>query len=710
MRKWLIIMLLSFSPGIVMSEGGSVRAGEHEGFTRLVIDIQPSTEWSIMRNVQGYEIKIPEAGVFDTSAVFGRIPTTRIYSLDSEPDGEGLLVGTNCECHITAFKWRADKLVVDINDGPGKADSPFEVRAVRPVIDVPLPLVVPQPARDLQVSATREVSTTEQVNVVETGALSALEKIVVESLARGAAQGLLTPATDLKRSASEGLSTAGINNVIIGSGRQPGLLAHTSIDLGKVGADDLISTPGIACASDSLFSVSDWGGVGGFFEFIAPLREGLTNELGAADHNGANRLAKAYLYFGFGREAKAVLALDDVNSQERLTLRAIASVIDGDQLEADIFSNQLDCDGPVAFWAFISRPKGVTKKGNRDTILNAFRNLPEGLQSHLAPRLSSRFLEVGDPEAAELAFSIKNSTVESKLAEADLQAAINGERAKATSLEDLLGQDVRMTPEALLEYLQSSNESGRYVDAEAMALAEILRFENAGRPIEAQLSLAQITAYLNDRDEADAFELMSEVKDLITPDDMRSAENQAIIIATADREMDAFLALAFSEMVEQADAAAQNAVAERLLKIGMPERASILIEGSAAGEAMMNRRYLRADAAVELGDFQGAIQSIAGLSTDRAKELRDRAAMSAESLNILGEVSVGNDWRLGNWARLSTSDDALLKSVSSSILAAPPTNSSPAEPLAFGKELISQSEQTRALLDQVLNRYAPVSQ
>lgn len=711
MRKWISILLVVVSPSLAASDSAIVRAGEHPTFTRLVVDISPNAEWDIKRNNDGYDINIPNAGDFDTSVVFDRIPTTRVSSLESVAEGGGLKLGTNCDCHVTAFKWRADKLVVDINDGPGKKDSPFEAR-MAPQTQA-LPLMVLNPPRDFQISVPTEKPEEIASQIVEQNALSALEKIVVESLARGASQGLLSPAKKL--SMPDGISSAADAQTILADGLdQPGLLAHTSIDLGKVGAEDPLQTSDAQCQSSNFFAVSEWGSNSGLYGTIAPLRENLTGELGEPDHDAINQLARAYLHFGFGREAKGILSLDDENSQERMVLEAMASVIDGDTLETDVFSEQIDCNGPSAFWAFLSREAGSAKKGNRDAILNTFRNLPIALQSHFAPRLSKRFLDVGDPDAAEMAFSIENfvesGSIESRLAKADLQSAIGSEGDKVASLDEMIENDTRMTPEALLEFFRLSMEAGAQIDDDIMALAEILRFENAGSSLEVGLATAQVDAYLANGSEAAAFDLLSEVEELIPTDVKNELEAKAIRIAASTRNVEGFLDLAFSEIVKESDPATQNIVVKRLLEIGLAERATVLLGSDAIGDAMMERRYLRAEAALELGNFEEAIQQIAGLSTERANVLREQTSASAEQSDILDEVSIGDDWRQGNWARLSVSDDPLLQSVSNSILENTLVNEAPDEPLAYGRELIAQSEKTRALLDEVLDRYTPVSQ
>ena len=46
-RRALALALAAAAPAAAAPEGGPIRGGEHAGFTRLVMQVDPTTEWSL---------------------------------------------------------------------------------------------------------------------------------------------------------------------------------------------------------------------------------------------------------------------------------------------------------------------------------------------------------------------------------------------------------------------------------------------------------------------------------------------------------------------------------------------------------------------------------------------------------------------------------------------------------------------------------------
>lgn len=713
MNRLLTIFFLLIFPLSSAAAEGDVRAGEHDSFSRLVIDIPIGSDWVVFRNQAGYVARVPGAAEFDIAQIFNRIPKTRITGVVAEKGTNTLEISIGCECHALAFLWRPDKLVVDIKDGEAPDNSPFEeVESPQPS-RLQLPIFVPPAPRQIEFEIPPISPIQPDVVTDQQATLSSLERIVVESLARGATQGLLTPSAnlDLADSLSDLTNFRHIGAHI--ERNQPGLLAHTSIDFGNGGGLQVEPLIRDACLPDSYFAVDSWGSEAGFFETLAPLRAVLTDEFYETSHENVNQLAKAYLYFGFGREAKEALRLDSEMSQERKVLTAIGSIIDDDVIETDILKYQISCENAGALWAFMSTTAPSLRGENRNAIFKAFRSLPAHLQSYLSPRLSRKFSEIGDFESAELALSIEeyivNDSVESTLAKSDLHSGLGDLGVAIDGLQNSIDSGARMTPEGLIDYFKVAIQTDEVIDPKAIALADILRFEYDGKEVAAELATTQIEALLAAVMPERALEVLVDVADIIGPDDAQRLISSAIISASETFPDSGFLDLAFSKAPDQASSRAQNVVAERLISIDLPERAAQLLKDSTVGEDMIARRYLRAKGAIELGDGATALQNLAGLSTEIAVDLRQRAELLQGDTNDAVEVSIGDNWRMGNWAALAQGPDALLQSVSLSVLDVAPQLNSEGTPLAEGRGLLEQSKQTRQLLDSIMERYVLVT-
>ncbi|MGB3312978.1 MAG: hypothetical protein WBB85_01085 [Albidovulum sp.] len=103
-----------------------VRAGEHDGFSRIVLDLATPVDWELGRDANGYVLRLARENVeFDLSRIYQMIPRDRIADLVQSGDGT-LHFTLGCECHAKAFVTGGGSVVVDIADGPPAPASPFE--------------------------------------------------------------------------------------------------------------------------------------------------------------------------------------------------------------------------------------------------------------------------------------------------------------------------------------------------------------------------------------------------------------------------------------------------------------------------------------------------------------------------------------------------------------------------------------------------------
>ena len=106
-RHWLYVILILWG-GALVAQDDSVRSGEHETFTRLVLPIPVDAEWTLRRRPDRYVFSIVNGQQqFDIAQVFDRIPRTRIADLQTMQDGAALAIVISCtNCYADAFLWR----------------------------------------------------------------------------------------------------------------------------------------------------------------------------------------------------------------------------------------------------------------------------------------------------------------------------------------------------------------------------------------------------------------------------------------------------------------------------------------------------------------------------------------------------------------------------------------------------------------------------
>ncbi len=139
----LSVVFFAFAGQSGLAETVRVRAGEHEGFTRLVIEIGEKTGWQLGRTREGYAFRLARKDVdFDISTIFSRVPRSRLANVTGATDG-ALALAVSCDCHATAFDAGGGKIVIDIAAGSPAAESPFE----NPVADDETQVTRAQPLR-----------------------------------------------------------------------------------------------------------------------------------------------------------------------------------------------------------------------------------------------------------------------------------------------------------------------------------------------------------------------------------------------------------------------------------------------------------------------------------------------------------------------------------------------------------------------------------
>ena len=120
-RAYVSSGLLALAAGAApaAAEGGAIRGGEHDGFTRIVLTVDPTTEWSLETADGRATLRFPGKELpFSTRGVYDRIPRTRITSVGVVPDPAGTLVTVDlgCDCRVSTSFVGARYLALDVAD------------------------------------------------------------------------------------------------------------------------------------------------------------------------------------------------------------------------------------------------------------------------------------------------------------------------------------------------------------------------------------------------------------------------------------------------------------------------------------------------------------------------------------------------------------------------------------------------------------------
>ena len=763
MMRLFIVLLCLFGQGAT-AEVIRVRSGDHAGFTRLVLAIPVGRNWRIGRQGAGYDVETGAAtDSFDLAAAFEKIQRTRVAALLPAATPGRLRIELACECHVQAFLWQPDRVVIDIVDGPAPVDALYEQTLDLPdvaptpelettVAVLPLTFTLPGPTavhliRPEAEKADGPVQEPAGDSAVS-ARISATEQAIIESFARAASQGVLdvaaappqamqahaqaAPADHLDMAATAAgtapdhagspASALAEFEITAPAESRPGITAQTSVDRGQTlgEAPELGAAEADTCLDDALVDLEHWGDARDFPVQIAERISGLTIEFDAYPEGAVEALARTYIYFGFGREAVQTLALDQTNSQQRRVLVALAHIVDQEPDPARLFAGQLGCATQSALWTALSRGTFEgTSESERNAAKSGFRALPPMLRGHLGAQLAQLFVDFGDPGVAEtiLAAARGEATaarIETALTAADILLETAGADAAIAALTEMATGDARLTPDALVQLIDLSLSQQQDVPPDMIALAGTMQYEYRGLPVAAALIDAQARALIAGDAFAAAFTLLDGPVEPLGMDDLARLRSAAILALTLRASDPAFLNFAFDDLPVADNPMVENAVASRLVALGFADRAAALLTSPATGAAARDRRYLQAEIALQLGDV-ASVEGFLGAMTD-PRAARLRAAALAASGDFAAAASAGQivpgsppdaagAWRAGDWAGLEHSDDPLLRAAADAIRA-DPAALDPSTPLAASRELLDQATQTRDLASQLLARFA----
>ncbi len=460
------------------------------------------------------------------------------------------------------------------------------------------------------------------------------ETRLLQQIGRASAQGLLNPneggqhSGELNPRGNEDRPLNPLDNMSVTSAidRETGLSAVGNIE----------DKEGSHCLEDREIAVHRWGADGPFSQQVGKLRNTMLGEFDQMDETVVLRLARTYLHFGFGAEARATLRMipeGDLDETSREVMMTMARILDGATTPVNtVFTGQQTCTGDAAFWAAMS--DGVVKKNaNTDAIQQTFAKLPAHLRVHLGPRMSTLFATAGDPHVAKAALrAVDRTGIETvpdrNLAEAAIAELEGNTDEVARNLTEEVAEQSKNTPRALIELIELSFKERRALSPDVPEVTASYELENRDTAVGAELRIAEVTALALAGRFSEAFARFSRLA-AIDGTSARDAANTPLMTLLTENANDiTFLkhALIFAEEAGATRAGqVGDIIAARLLDLGFAEQAEMLLQKLSLEPDNEERRLMSAEAHLAMDQPQRALVELMGLEGEQADRMRAQA-------------------------------------------------------------------------------------
>ena len=687
-RSILAAAILALLPGVPLrAEPVPVRTGEHDGFTRLVLDLPRALPWRL--ETDGDEAKLALDGIradFDLDGAFRRLTTTRVAGLTQTAGASTLSIALGCACRVEAFRVGETMLAIDIHGDPdtthgARADAPpnttdstapalplalgheprfrfpFEARHNSPSMVLPFgPAETwPAPVRKAAVSAplagqgAADPAPPEADEMTRTLRLAEAERRLAEQLGRAAAQGLVTPKTAHLPDPHTHVKTDGFNGTDHPAGTGPdsgpaphdrpglNLRAQTSADRDFVkllGAMDQTGD-GNVCLTEADLDIAAWASDATFGQQVGRLRASLLGEFDRPDPHAARALARLYIHFGFGAEALHVLKTAELTGDGTNTLKSMAEIMEyGHARGPAPFSTQFDCDSPASLWAVLAHP--VLPEGarpNAAALLRSLSALPPQIRGFLGPIVSDRLVAARQDDLAARVLRLVergNDAPDARfeMALANVSLADGDATTAAQALDHVVGSNTELSPQALIALIDTRLKTGQSIDIQTAGLAGAYAQEYRKDTLGAELKRVHILALAEAGAYDDAFHELDLFAPHTAPDTALRLRSHAMAALARDGGNVPFLKHALMIDAPEYTALAPkagNAVAGRLIALGFPAQAAAFLGTAMDGTSDHDRRLLRARSALAQMKPQRAEVELLGLTGPDTDRLRAEA-------------------------------------------------------------------------------------
>lgn len=779
MLAWLLAQVHA-----TMAEVAQVRSGEHEGFSRLVLDLPQGAEWVVGRGPGGYELRLADpATTFDLRDVFAKIPRSRLTDVAPRTTGSGLLLAVAPGVHAEVSQTAGGDVIIDIADGPAPPDSLFENPLEPPSVMVaadetpqapktegasatlsfrpqtneaaslPIywrdvagadagptaPIAVeadptPDPSPEMQAILPPVIAPPPpEPPPVPSASMLTLEEELRMQLSRAAAQGLAeppepghdrpvapqTPATTAADQQTDDEATpptaAGKDTADIA------YHAQTSVDRDapQNPNERPLSSEGIACLTEDDLDLRNWGTEENAADQISRARQVLVGEFDRPDSEAVRHLARLYLYFGLGAEARQTPAAFGLKAEDTDLIADLGQVMDDLPVRSESPLHEMrDCDTPAALWAVLAAPDGLRKaEVNTHAIIRAYSGLPPHLRLLLGRRLSDRLIAIGASDAAQ---AIRNALARRSEDDARELGMIDAELALATSgtgtvdLGRLMAGNDDVAMRATVLDLQTRLANGDPVSTDQTEAIAALAFEHRRSETGGPLATLEIAARAASGDFDTAFERYAQERSA-HPEADHQAVLDGLFTALADgAEPGTFLTVFFEKTNLTATVGTETRLrlSRRLTDLGFAEEVRLLLAGTPAAVTDEGALIL-AQAALHLSDPGAALALTEGRTDPVAETVKADALAAQGDFSAAAEVYAATDlperaavaaWSAGNLseaAAFSAEHAAMLE-----VLSPPPPLPAQETPpsLSNSRDRLTESADFRAALSGLLAR------
>lgn len=673
-RYLLFVFFVLVSSRTAFADPILVRSGEHESFVRLALDIDEGADWAL--NSEGYQFSIQlsnHADGFDSSKIFDRIDRRIISSVDSIENE--LSVYLTCECTVEAYQLGAEMVVVDIFPAENRQSEDATSTIMQETDSQPnnpsasqsflynqrrffaLQNQLPESQQpngvngdgyqgDSLLSEKNEAEESLDPSAFE---LLQAQREIIQGLGKAMTRGVLKPGPVPTSVRELGLATdqaAGVSgeigtNQALRADPKNGLGPNIRVldDRGEVGTNhDQLSHAELdrhQCIDASRLDMRSWSDDRPFLGQVSELRATLFDERDQLNDVAALQLARIYLFFGFGVEARQILSIGQNTRSEFPELWDIAAIMEyGKPKQNGYLARYLHCEGEAALWAVLAAPHlSQADPVNVDAALLSLSGLPLRLRQILAPEVSARLLSYGDREAAATALRTLERTPErtssnAEFAQAELELASGDIQAAQEGFLEVVSTNAEQSAEALIAVVNSAIETGAVIDEDLVALVESYAKELRNDPIGDELNQAHILSLAKSGQFVAAFEQFDSFRaPNVRLNELASSLHVLLAQDASDTE---FLHTVFeghADMLEMIDDLAKTHVAHRLLDLGFAASAEILLSNVSDSRTDENTQILRARVAIELGRPEEARANLFGVSSKEADQIRAQAEM-----------------------------------------------------------------------------------
>lgn len=669
--------LLSVS--VASAQGIPVRSGEHNGFTRIVVDFPRPTDWVVTREAAGFRVTFtPAPRRFDLSRVFDLIPRTRVERVAQSPTDGSLLLYSSCDCELEAFDAGSDAVAFDIKDAPESdaADRSVSIlpigltvkttAALRPFPPPFTPSSPPGFSTSLPEETTYPVqpgtATDDRISSragqPEAGARpeqarnvpSLSDDLSEEMRARALAQALRA---DLERAAQAGLidvpaprlsdrdtesppppdvraPDAVLRSEPQRAGDQENLRLRTAHDIWSDEAREIFGKEN-SCLSPGAFDFFSAANPRRLLGRLPDLRAALVDARGTVSPSGARALGEAYLALGFGAEAAIVLRDANLPGVWASRFQSLTRIVDlgGDRDEA-AWAGATACASPIAMWAVLGQAPGVpTDALNDSAVQSAFFDLPSHLRIHLAEDLADRLRAAGHPLAADAVTA--NAEMLRVPSPVPAEARDQGDPVMP---ERALAADPAITPGS--QEIQVRNLLHRIAEALSadlapkegdLDLADAMLTEYRGTEEGRRLADALAIRQMKNGEIESVLERLSRLREHTDPAWSASVERglaSALMAGRVSALLEATLHPRAADLLRILSDDQSTRAAERLIEAGFPETAAQVLRLAGERDAT-EAPVMTARAALGAGDPARALALLAGRTDAEAGTVRAQA-------------------------------------------------------------------------------------